>query len=58
MYENFTLDYSDDCNVMEKEAADKCLYPRQETLALIMQFARACYVEKELPGQLSTIILN
>jgi hypothetical protein len=46
------------CNVLEGEMAFNVLNPRKETLALVMQFACSCYVEKKLPLEISTMILN
>jgi hypothetical protein len=43
---------------MEKEVVSHYLKPRKETLAVIMQFACAYYVEKKLPARLSEMILN
>lgn len=46
------------CHVMDEDISVHCSNPRKETLALIMQFARVYYVEKELPAGMSGIILN
>jgi hypothetical protein len=59
MYQKITPQNSDEyCNVMDDKTAFQYLNPREETLALIMQFARVCYVETKLPPSLSEIILN
>ncbi len=51
---------SDDCkkvNMMKNEKSDT-IAPRKQTLAFIMQFAKSYHVEKNLPLNLSGIILN
>lgn len=59
MYHKITQEMSDEyCHVMDEDISVHCSNPRKETLALIMQFARVYYVEKELPAGMSGIILN
>jgi hypothetical protein len=59
MYQKFTHNGSEDCcRVVEKDFHARLMDPRNETLALIMQFACAYHVEKKLPTGLSGLILN
>jgi hypothetical protein len=59
MYQKTTRETHDEyCNVMNEIRSSRSLNPRQETLALIMQFACAYHVEKKLPLRISEMMLN
>jgi hypothetical protein len=62
MYQKFTQKESsikiDYCKIVKKGKNRASLNPEKATLAFIMQFAGAYYVEKNLPLPLSGMILN
>ncbi|MDH8701608.1 hypothetical protein M2138_000955 [Dysgonomonadaceae bacterium PH5-43] len=59
MYQKFTQKKKIDCsNVLKDGSCKGEVSPRKDTLAFIMQFARAYHVEKDLPVAVSGFVLN
>ena len=58
MHQRFTLTEGERLFSFETDKRNLTVYPKEKTLNFIKQFAYAYHAERQLPVQLSAMILN